>query len=154
MLLDALLIFGYALVCIASLAFKQCRMAAFIGLAFMSVSAAAAELMSRFNTPSDCWRLVMMIIYFAWFILASNLRLNVKPVSAMACTVSVVSLFIFVPAGAVGDAIDTTYAILMTLCHLWYISSIFKDLEPVKNDLPAGSAANLARDCHVKRGAK
>ena len=154
MLPDALLIFGYALVCIASLALKQCRMAAFVGLAFMTASAAAAELMSRFNTPVDAWRLVMMIIYFAWFILASNLRLNVKPVSAMACTVSVVSLFIFVPAGVVGDAIDTTYAILMTLCHLWYISSIFKDLEPVKNDLPAGSAANLARDCHVKRGAK
>lgn len=154
MLLDALLIFGYALACISSLALKQCRKAAFIGLAFMSVSAAAAELMSRFNTPADAWRLVMMIIYFAWFILASNLRLNVKPVSAMACTVSVVSLFIFVPAGAVGDAIDTTYAILMTLCHLWYISSIFKDLEPVKNDLSSGSAANLARDCHVKRGAK
>ena len=154
MLLDALLIFGYALVCIASLALKQSRLAAFVGLAFMSASAAAAELMSRFNTPADCWRLVMMIIYFAWFILASNLRLNVKPVSAMACTVSAVSLFIFVPAGSIGDAIDTTYSILMTMCHLWYISSIFKDLEPVKNDLPAGSAADMARNCHVKRGAK
>ena len=154
MLLDALLIFGYALVCIASIALKKCRKAAFVGLAFMSVSAAAAELMSRFSTPADAWRLVMMIIYFAWFILASNMRLNVKPVSAMACTVSVVSLFIFVPAGVVGDAIDTTYSILMTLCHLWYISSIFKDLEPVKNDLSSGSTASLARDCHIKRGAK
>ena len=154
MLLDALLIFGYALVCIASIAIKQSRLAAFVGLAFMCTSAAAAEMMSRFNIPAEAWRLVMMLIYFAWFILASNLRLNVKPVSAMACTVSVVSLFIFVPAGAVGDAIDTAYAILMTLCHLWYIGSIFKDLEPVKNDLPAGSADNLARDCHVKRGAK